>query len=156
FPTSNRPEILVDMWLPEGSSFEETAREARRLEVKLIGNTDLSSVTTFIGVGAPRFYLPLDQQLQNQNFAQLLLVTKSIEAREHKIAEVGRMLAKEFPSGRSKGDRLFNGPPVGWPVQIRVTGPDSAEVRRLVDHVAAEMRTTPGVSNVHNNWLEPL
>jgi multidrug efflux pump subunit AcrB len=120
FPTSNRPEILVDMWLPEGASFEETAREARRFEVRLIGNTDLSSLTTFIGVGAPRFYLPLDQQLQNQNFAQLLLVSKSIEAREHTIAEVRRILVEEFPSVRSKVDRLFNGPPVGWPVQIRV------------------------------------
>jgi multidrug efflux pump subunit AcrB len=156
FPASNRPEVLVDMWLPEGSSFAETEREARRLEQKLIGDVDLASVTTFIGEGAPRFYLPLDQQLQNQNFAQLLLVAKSAAAREHAIERVRGTLAADFPAVRSKVDRLFNGPPVGWPVQIRVTGPDRNEVRRIANLVASQMRATPEVSNVHDDWLEPV
>jgi multidrug efflux pump subunit AcrB len=156
FPTSNRPEILVDLWLPVGTSFEETAREASRLEQQLVGHADLASVTTFIGEGAPRFYLPLDQQLRNQNFAQLLLVAKSMEAGEHAIAELRRLLAADFPSVRSKVDRLFNGPPVGWPVQIRVTGPDRAEVRRLAALVAEEIRATPLIGNVHDDWLEPV
>src|SRR6516165_8136032 len=156
FPTSNRPEILVDMWLPEGTSFEETERQAKRLEERLVGDPDLASITTFIGEGAPRFYLPLDQQLRNQNFAQLLLVARSVDAREHAIGEVRKKLADEFPSVRSKVERLFNGPPVGWPVQVRVTGPDRAEVQRLAAAVAKEMRATPEVSNVHDDWLESV
>jgi multidrug efflux pump subunit AcrB len=113
-------------------------------------------VTTFIGVGAPRFYLPLDQQLLNQNFAQLLLVTKSVEAREHVMVRVRDMLVANFPTVRSKVDRLFNGPPVGWPVQVRITGPERAEVRRIAAEIADLMRTTPSVSNVHDDWLEPV
>ena len=156
FPTSNRSEILVDLWLPEGASFEETEREARRLEQQLTGDPDLAYVTTFIGEGAPRFYLPLDQQLRNQNFAQLLLMSKSIEARERVLLRVRDVLATGFPSVRFKADRLFNGPPVGWPVQIRVTGPDRDEVRRLAVEVGKVMRANPNVGSVHNDWLEPV
>ena len=156
FPTSNRPEILVDLWLPEGSSFEETERDAKRLEQRLLKDPDLAYVVNFIGEGAPRFYLPLDQQLKNQNFAQLLLMSKSIEARERVLARVRDMLAQDFPNVRFKADRLFNGPPVGWAVQVRVTGPDRQEVRRLAGEVGEVMRATPEVSNVHDDWLEPV
>jgi multidrug efflux pump len=101
FPTSNRPEILVDLWLPEGSSFQEVEHEAKRLEQQLIHDPDLHYVTTFIGEGAPRFYLPLDQQLRNQNFAQLLLMSQSIEARERVLVQrsAGRL------AGAGAGDR---------------------------------------------------
>jgi multidrug efflux pump subunit AcrB len=156
FPTSNRPEILVDLWLPEGSSFEEVEREAKRLEQQLSKDPDLSYVATFIGEGAPRFYLPLDQQLRNQNFAQLFLMSRSIEARERVLVAVRELLARDFPNVRFKADRLFNGPPVGWPVQVRVTGPDRNEVRRLAAEVGDVMRAAPEVSNVHNDWLEPV
>ena len=156
FPTSNRPEILVDLWLPEGSSFQETERDAKRLEQRLLKDPDLAYVVSFIGEGAPRFYLPLDQQLKNQNFAQLLLMSTSIEARERALVRVREILAEEFPNVRSKADRLFNGPPVGWAVQVRVTGPDREEVRRLAGEIGEAMRTTPEVSNVHNDWLEPV
>jgi multidrug efflux pump subunit AcrB len=156
FPTSNRSEILVDLWLPEGASVEETEREAKRLEQELAGDPDLAYVTTFIGEGAPRFYLPLDQQLRNQNFAQLLLMSKSIEARERVLVRVRGVLANDFPNVRFKADRLFNGPPVGWPVQIRVTGPDRDEVRHLAAEVADVMRAHPNVGSVHNDWLEPV
>jgi multidrug efflux pump len=153
FPTSNRPEILVDLWLPEGSSFEEVEREAKRLEQQLSKDPDLAYVATFIGEGVPRFYLPLDQQLRNQNFAQLFLMSRSIEARERVLVEVREILARDFPNVRFKADRLFNGPPVGWPVQVRVTGPDRNEVRRLAAEVGDVMRAAPEVSNVHNDWL---
>jgi multidrug efflux pump subunit AcrB len=156
FPTSNRPEILVDLWLPEGAAFAETEREAKRLEARLLKDADIADVTTFIGEGAPRFYLPLDQQLKNQNFAQLLLMSRSLEARERALPRVREMLAEDFPNVRSKADRLFNGPPVGWAVQVRVTGPDRAEVRRLAGEVAGVMRATPEVGNVHHDWLEPV
>jgi multidrug efflux pump subunit AcrB len=156
FPTSNRPEILVDLWLPEGASFAETERDAKRLEQRLLQDADIAYVASFIGEGAPRFYLPLDQQLKNQNFAQLLLMSKSIEARERVLTRVRETLAQDFPNVRSKADRLFNGPPVGWAVQVRVTGPDRGEVRRLAAEVAKVMRETPEVSNVHDDWLEPV
>ena len=110
----------------------------------------------FIGEGAPRFYLPLDQQLKNQNFAQLLLMSKSLEARERVLTRVRDMLAQDFPSVRFKADRLFNGPPSGWPVQVRVTGPDRQEVRRLAGEVGEVMRATPELSTVHDDWLEPV
>ena len=156
FPTSNRPELLVDLWLPEGASYAETERDAKRLEQALLHDADIAYITSFIGEGAPRFYLPLDQQLKNQNFAQLMLMTKSIEARERALLRVREMLALDFPKVRSKVDRLFNGPPVGWAVQVRVTGPDRAEVRRYADEVAEVMRATPELSNVHDDWLEPV
>jgi multidrug efflux pump subunit AcrB len=155
FPTSNRPEILVDLWLPEGSSYAETERDADRLEQLLLKDPDLAYVVSFIGQGAPRFYLPLDQQLNNQNFAQLLLMAKSLEARERIIERVRELLEREFPNVRSKADRLFNGPPVGWAVQVRVTGPNRQEIRRLASQVAEVMRAEPEISNVHNDWLEP-
>ena len=156
FPTSNRPEILVDLWLPEGSSFADTEREAKAVEKRLLQDPDLAYVATFVGEGAPRFYLPLDQQLRNQNFAQLFLMSKSLEAREHALVRVRRILAQDFPNIRAKAERLFNGPPVGWAVQVRVTGPDRAEVRRLADEVAKVMRATPELGNVHDDWLEPV
>jgi multidrug efflux pump subunit AcrB len=156
FPTSNRPELLVDLWLPEGAAFAETERDAKRLEQLLLKDPDVAYVTTFIGEGAPRFYLPLDQQLKNQNFAQLLLMTKSIEARERALLRVREVLAQDFPKVRFKVDRLFNGPPVGWAVQVRVTGPERGEVRGLADAVAEVMRTTPELSTVHDDWLEPV
>src|SRR4029434_5189959 len=102
FPTSNRPEILVDLWLPEGASFAETEREATRLEQRLLKDADLAYVVSFIGEGAPHFYLPLDQQLRNQNFAQLLLMSTSIEARERVLVRVRDILSEEFPNVRFK------------------------------------------------------
>jgi multidrug efflux pump subunit AcrB len=156
FPTSNRPEILVDLWLPEGSSFAETEREAQRLEHSVLADGDVAYVASFIGEGVPRFYLPLDQQLTNQNFAQLLVMSHSVAARERVLARVRRILAEEFSNVRSKADRLFNGPPVGWPVQVRVTGPDRQEVRRIAGAVKEVMRATPEISNVHDDWLEPV
>jgi multidrug efflux pump subunit AcrB len=160
FPTSNRPEILVDLWLPEGTSFADTEREAKAVEARLLQDPDLapefSYVAAFVGEGAPRFYLPLDQQLKNQNFAQLMLMSKSLEARERALVRVREVLAADFPSIRFKAERLFNGPPVGWAVQVRVTGPERAEVRRIADEIAGVMRATPDIGNVHDDWLEPV
>ena len=156
FPTSNRPEILVDLWMPEGSSFADTEREAKAVEQRLLQDADLAYVVAFVGEGAPRFYLPLDQQLKNQNFAQLFLMSKSIEARERALVRIREILAHDFPNIRAKAERLFNGPPVGWAVQVRVIGPDRAEVRRLADEVAKAMRATPELGNVHDDWLEPV
>jgi multidrug efflux pump subunit AcrB len=160
FPTSNRPEILVDLWLPEGTSFADTEREAKAVEARLLKDPEIAPelgyVAAFVGEGAPRFYLPLDQQLKNQNFAQLMLMSKSLEARERALVRVRQILADDFPNLRAKVERLFNGPPVGWAVQVRVTGPERGEVRRIADEVAKAMRAAPEIGNVHDDWLEPV
>jgi multidrug efflux pump subunit AcrB len=156
FPASNRPEILVDLTLPEGSSFKQTEAQAVQVEKAMLADPDVAFVTTFIGEGAPRFYLPLDQQLRNQNFAQLLVMPKSLEERDPAIDRARKLLATEYPDIRSKVDRLFNGPPVGWAVQIRVVGPDRAEVQRIAGEVAGVMRSNAVVHTVHTDWLEPV
>ena len=156
FPASNRPEILVDLWLPEGTSFKQTEAQAKLVEAQMVGDKDVAFVTTFVGEGAPRFYLPLDQQLRNPNFAQLLVMPKALEQRDPVIGKVRKLLADNYPDIRFKVDRLFNGPPVGWPVQLRVTGQDRDEVRRIAAEMANVMRAHPLVHTVHNDWLEPV
>jgi multidrug efflux pump subunit AcrB len=135
-----------------GRLVRESAREAHPSSGGA-GDPDLSTVTSFIGEGAPRFYLPLDQQLRNQNFAQLMLRAKSTEARERALVRVRGILAGDFPNVRFKADRLFNGPP-SFVLSPR-RRPERAEVRRLATAVAG-MRDTPQVSNVHDDWLEPM
>lgn len=155
FPSSDRPEILADLWLPEGTSYQETERQAKRLEQMVLANKDVGSVTAFVGDGIPRFFLPLDQQLRNKNFAQFLVLPKQAKDRDAVIARIRSMLASDFPSIRSKVDRLVLGPPVGWPVQFRVEGPDRGEVRHIAEEVKKIAATHPLVFNLHDNWLEP-
>ncbi|AYD02397.1 efflux RND transporter permease subunit [Neorhizobium sp. NCHU2750] len=156
FPQSSRPEILVDMWLPEGTSVYEVERQAKALEQKIMADPDQKFVATFIGQGAPRFFLPLDQQLANPNYAQLLVMSKGLEERERLIVKLRDILANDFPTVRGKVDRLFLGPPVGWAVQMRVMGPDKAEVRRIADQVKERFEQQPGFGAIHDDWMEPV
>ena len=156
FPQSSRPEILVDMWLPEGTSIKEVEAEARRLETAILNDEDQRFVATYVGEGAPRFFLPLDQQLRNPNYAQLLVMARDEEARERLITKLRLTLAEEFPAVRGKVDRLFLGPPTGWAVQMRVSGPERDEVRRIADLVKARFRQNPLLQAVHDDWLEPV
>lgn len=156
FPASNRPEILVDLWMPEGTAFTETEKQAVTLEKRLKADGDVGTVTTYIGEGSPRFYLPLDQQLRNQNFAQLLVMPKTLETRDAVIERIRSMVTHDFPTVRFKVDRLFNGPPVGWAVQIRVQGPQREEVRRIADEVTQTVRAHPQTFSVHDDWLEAV
>jgi multidrug efflux pump subunit AcrB len=156
FPQSSRPEILVDMWLPEGTSIKEVEAEAKRLEEKLLTDPDQRFVATYVGEGAPRFFLPLDQQLRNPNYAQLLVMAKDEEARERLITKLRMTLAEDFPAVRGKVDRLFLGPPTGWAVQMRVSGPERDEVRRIADQVKARFHQNPVLQAVHDDWLEPV
>lgn len=156
FPQSSRPEILVDMWLPEGTSIKEVEAEARRLEAVLLTDEDQRFVATYVGEGAPRFFLPLDQQLRNPNYAQLLVMAKDEEARERLITKLRLTLAEDFPSVRGKVDRLFLGPPTGWAVQMRVSGPERDEVRRIADEVKARFNQNALLQAVHDDWLEPV
>jgi multidrug efflux pump subunit AcrB len=156
FPQSSRPEILVDMWLPEGTSIREVEAEAKRLEEKLLTDPDQRFVATYVGEGAPRFFLPLDQQLRNPNYAQLLVMAKDEEARERLITKLRMTLAEDFPAVRGKVDRLFLGPPTGWAVQMRVSGPERDEVRLIADQVKARFHQNPVLQAVHDDWLEPV
>lgn len=156
FPASSRPEILVDLWLPEGTSIHEVENQAKALEARIIDDPDKQFIATYIGEGAPRFFLPLDQQLRNPNFAQLLVMAKDEPARERLILKLRGILAEDFPAIRAKVDRLFLGPPTGWPVQMRVTGPERAEVRRIADEVKKVYLANPMLGAVHDDWLEPV
>ncbi|MDX1045116.1 AcrB/AcrD/AcrF family protein [Sinorhizobium medicae] len=156
FPQSSRPEILVDLWLPEGTSIKEVEKQAKALEQRLMDDKDKRFIATYIGEGAPRFFLPVDQQLRNPNFAQLLVMAKDEPARERLIGKLRTVLAEEFPSIRTKVDRLFLGPPTGWPVQMRVMGPDREEVRRIANEVKAKFRENPLLGAIHDDWLEPV
>jgi multidrug efflux pump len=156
FPQSSRPEILVDLWLPEGTSIKEVETQAKALEAKMMDDKDKKFIATYIGEGAPRFFLPLDQQLRNPNFAQLLIMANDEPARERLIVKLRTILAQDFPSVRGKVDRLFLGPPTGWPVQMRVTGPDRAEVRKIADQVKAKFAENPLLGAIHDDWLEPV
>ncbi|MBL0373744.1 efflux RND transporter permease subunit [Rhizobium sp. KVB221] len=156
FPQSSRPEILVDLWLPEGTSIKEVENQAKALETRMMPDPDKKFIATYIGEGAPRFFLPLDQQLRNPNFAQLLVMAKDEPARERLIVKLRTILAEDFPDIRGKVDRLFLGPPTGWPVQMRVTGPDRAEVRRIADQVKAKFAENPQLGAIHDDWLEPV
>lgn len=156
FPQSSRPEILVDMWLPEGTSIKEVEAEAKRLETAILADEDQRFVATYVGEGAPRFFLPLDQQLRNPNYAQLLVMARDEEARERLITKLRMMLAEEFPSVRGKVDRLFLGPPTGWAVQMRVSGPEREEVRRIADQVKARFNQNELLQAVHDDWLEAV
>ncbi|GCA52037.1 putative efflux pump membrane transporter TtgB [Sinorhizobium sp. KGO-5] len=156
FPQSSRPEILVDLWLPEGTSIKEVEKQAKALEERMMDDEDKRFIATYIGEGAPRFFLPLDQQLRNPNFAQLLVMAKDEVARERLIVKLRTILAEDFPSIRTKVDRLFLGPPTGWPVQMRVMGPDREEVRRIADQVKAKFQENPLLGAIHDDWLEPV
>jgi multidrug efflux pump subunit AcrB len=155
FPSSDRPELLVDVRLPEGASFHATLREAQRLEAALKGRPEIDHSIDFVGTGAPRFYLPLDQQLQQPNFAQFVITAKSVEDREKLATWLTTKLRRDFPALRTRLSRLENGPPVGYPVQFRVSGDDIAVVRGIAERVAAAMREDPHTDNVNFDWDEP-
>jgi multidrug efflux pump subunit AcrB len=156
FPQSSRPEILVDLWLPEGTSISEVEKQAKALETRMADDPDKRFIATYIGEGAPRFFLPLDQQLVNPNFAQLLVMAKDEPSRERLIVKLRTILADDFPSIRAKVDRLFLGPPTGWPVQLRVMGPDRQEVRHIADEVKQRFAQNPLLGAIHDDWLEPV
>lgn len=157
FPPSSRPELLVDLWLPQGAALKATTAEVRRVETLLAGDANIAHFSAYIGNGAPRFYLPLDQQLFSDNFGQLVIVTKGFDEREAVRARL--MTAFEAPDGswshlRTRVQRLENGPPVGYPVVFRVAGENVETLRTIAGEVATVMRANPNVRDVHLDWNE--
>jgi multidrug efflux pump len=155
FPSSDRTELLVDLTLPENASHAATLAQAKRLEAYLSTRPEVDHFIDFVGEGAPRFYLPLDEQLAADNFSQFVVTTRSVEAREKLAEALGVVLHRDFATVRTRISRLENGPPVGFPVQFRVSGPDIQQVRQLSLKVAAIMRQHPDTDNVQLDWDEP-
>ncbi|MGY2343189.1 efflux RND transporter permease subunit [Pseudomonas sp. SDO5532_S415] len=155
FPASGRLELMVDLKLAEGASLSNTAEEVKRLETLLKDKAGIDNYVAYVGTGSPRFYLPLDQQLPAASFAQFVVLAKTIEERETLRTWLIATLNEQFPALRSRVTRLENGPPVGYPVQFRVTGEHIEEVRALARKVAAKVRENPHVANVHLDWEEP-
>jgi multidrug efflux pump subunit AcrB len=155
FPSSDRPELLVDFRLPEGASFPATLRVAQRFEAVLNKRPEVDHYIDFVGSGAPRFYLPLDQQLAAPNFAQFVVTARNVKVREKLAGVLTEVLRTEYPMVRTRISRLENGPPIGFPVQFRVTGPEIGVVRQLAEQVAQVMRANPDTTNVQFDWDEP-
>jgi multidrug efflux pump len=156
FPDSTRLEVLVDLWLPEGSSFAANEQTAKRVEARVMKLDGVASVTTWIGSGAERFVLTLDQIFPQNNVSQLIVLTKDIAARERIRKLLPEVLATEFPEVRARPKLLPSGPPVPYPVQFRVVGADPAKVRLIADEVKALMRANPNMRNVNDNWNESV
>ena len=155
FPASSRLELMVDMKLAEGASLSNTTEQVKHLESLLKDHPGIANYVAYAGTGSPRFYLPLDQQLPAASFAQFVVLAKTIEDRETLRTWLIETLNQQFPGVRSRVTRLETGPPVGYPVQLRVTGEHIEEVRALARKVAAKVRENPHVANVHLDWEEP-
>jgi multidrug efflux pump len=155
FPSSDRPELMVDFRLPEGASLAATLREAQRFEGVLKNRPQIDHYIDFVGAGAPRFYLPLDQQLAAPNFAQFVVTTKGVKDREQLLGVLTQILRTDYPEVRTRISRLENGPPIGFPVQFRVIGPEMGTVRGISEQVAQVMRANPDTTNVQFDWDEP-
>ena len=156
FPDSSRPEILVDLWLPEGSTQRESEALAKRFEARMRQERDLESVTMWIGAGVPRFYLPLNQIFPQPNVSQAILLPKDLAARERLRRLLPTLLAEQFSEARARVKVLPNGPPVDYPVMFRVIGDDLAQVRRYGDEVRAILATDDRVRGINDNWNEPI
>jgi len=154
FPDSSRPELMVELWMPEGTSYREMETVAKRFEEAMRRDEDVDSITTFVANGSPRFYLPLDQIFPQSNVAQVIVMPVTVEKRDPLRRRVERVIAAEFPQLRGRVKLLPNGPPVQYPVQFRVIGPDAAVVRKVADQVAAVMADNPKTVGVNDNWNE--
>lgn len=156
FPDSTRPELIVDLRLAEGVSYAATEREVKKLEAWLDEQAGIDNYVAYVGNGSPRFYLPLDQQLPQRSFAQLVILTQGSKEREQLRSKLIALFEQDFPSLRASVLRLENGPPVGFPVQFRVSGPDIGKLRDIARQVADVMRGNPHLSTVQLDWEEPV
>lgn len=156
FPDSSRHELLVELWLPEGSTIQQTDAVAQRFEQRMMREPGLRAVTVWVGSGVPRFYLPMDQIFPQSNVSQAILLPVSMAEREALRLRLPALLAQEFPEVRGRVRLLPNGPPVAYPVQFRVMGPERAAVRAWADQAKALLRTNPNLRGVNDNWNESI
>jgi multidrug efflux pump len=159
FPDSTRLELIVDLRMTEGASYAATDAQARKLERWLENwnrqHDGIENFVAYIGTGAPRFYLPLDIQLPHRGFGQLVVLTKTLASREALRKDLLGLFEHDFPALRASVLRLENGPPVGFPVQFRVSGTNISEIRDIARQIAEVMRAHHSLLNVQLNWEEP-
>ncbi len=156
FPDSSRPEIMMDIWFPEGTSVAANEALSLQVEKRLLATVGVESVSLWVGSGVPRFYLPLDQVFPQSNVSQFIIQPKDLKLRESLRVALPAIMAKEFPEVRARVKLLPNGPPVPFPVQFRVAGPDPHTLRLRADEVKAVMRTNANTRGVNDNWNESI
>ncbi|MCP8938231.1 efflux RND transporter permease subunit [Alsobacter sp. SYSU M60028] len=155
FPASDRTELLVDLRLPQGASLRASSETSARFDALLASDPDIARWSTYVGRGAIRFYLPLNAQLPNEFFSQVVIVAKDVEARDRLHKRLEARLAADYPGLVTRVYPLELGPPVGWPLQYRVSGSDTAEVRDIARRVAQAIAASPKVKQVGFDWIEP-
>jgi multidrug efflux pump subunit AcrB len=156
FPDSSRPEILLDVWYAEGTSFAANEAVTMQIERRLLQETGVSSVSTWVGSGVPRFYLPMDLVFPQTNVSQFIVIPKDLRERESLRVRLPGLMAQEFPEVRARVKLLPNGPPVPYPVQFRVAGPEPSLLRQRADEVKAALRDNPNMRGVNDNWNESV
>jgi multidrug efflux pump subunit AcrB len=156
FPDSSRLEIMVELWTPEGSSFANTEREAIAFEQWIKKQPEVASYTTNVGNGAQRFYLPQDQKFQQSNIAQMVVIPKDLRSREALRKRITDVFKTDFPGVRGRATLLPNGPPVPYPVQFRVEGPEVAQVKAIAEQVKKVVAANPNARGVNDNWNESV
>jgi len=156
FPSSSRPELVVELRLKEGSSFAATTEQVKKMESVLAKNEDVRFFTAYTGGGQPRFYLSLDPELPNPGYAVFIVMTKDMQARERVRSRLMASVDEQFPQVWIRVTRLELGPPVGFPVQFRVVGPDTQKVRAIAREVEAVVASSPKVRDVQLDWNDPV
>jgi multidrug efflux pump subunit AcrB len=156
FPSSTRPELLVELRLKEGASFAATAEQVKKMEAVLAKDEDVKFFTAYTGAGSPRFYLSLNPELPNPGYAQFVVMTKDMQARERVRSRMMASADEQFPEVWVRLSRLELGPPVGYPVQFRVVGADTQKVRAIAREVEKAVASSPKVRDVQLDWNDPV
>ncbi|AVR96948.1 efflux RND transporter permease subunit [Pseudoduganella armeniaca] len=156
FPDSSRPELMVEMWSPEGTAFAANEAQVKKFEAFIRAQPGVESVTSYVGTGSPRFYLPLDQIFPQSNVSQIVVLPKDLAARAALYKKITQVFKTDFPEVRGRVKLLPNGPPVPYPVQFRVTGTEVEKVRAIADQVKDIMRANPNAVGVNDNWNESV
>ncbi len=152
FPSSDRAELIVEMWLPEGASLAATEAQTKALERILSAEPDVSTFVSYVGNGSPRYYLSLDQQLFRPNFAQFVILADDVAGRERLLPSLRQHLENSFPGVRARVFRTPLGPPVAYPIQFRVLGPEAQQLKQIGARLEALVRTNPYTVDAHRDW----
>ena len=155
FPNSDRPEVLISVYLPEGTAIANTDRVTRRLEKNLLGHPEIRSLSAYVGAGAPRFFISANPEKPSPAFAKIIAVTRGKNSREALIHDIEKQVREgAYPEARVRVSRLLYGPPVNWPVSFRITGPNPLELRQIGHDVRQVMSQNPHIRDANLDWDE--